>query len=188
MPGGHNNNSRKIKRLLDKLNKKNNSRKKNSIDNNIDISTLKIITAPISGAKATIQGGQLTVNYSNTKFAGTDKLRIEVCDAAGVCTQQDITILVDGEIMVYNGISPNGDGRNDYFHILNIETLYPENHVSIYNRWGDVVYETDNYDNSSKRFEGNSNSGKELTSGVYFYKIVFSSGREPLSGYLTIKR
>jgi gliding motility-associated-like protein len=62
-----------------------------------------------------------------------------------------------------------------------------KNKVSIYNRWGDLVFEVSDYDNVSRVFTGVSNSGKELPSGTYFYKIDFSSG-SPLSGYLTLKR
>ena len=39
-------------------------------------------------------------------FSGTDKLVIEVCDLIAVCTQQDITIEVAGDVVVYNAISP----------------------------------------------------------------------------------
>ena len=93
-----------------------------------------------------------------------------------------------GEIIVHNGMSPNGDGKNDYFDIANITTLGAENKVSIFSRWGDKVFEVENYDNDSRRFEGKSDGGKELSSGVYFYKITFSNGQPELTGYLTIKR
>ena len=117
-------------------------------------------------------------------------MTIEVCDLLGACAQIDLSIEVDGEIVAHNGISPNGDNMNDYFKITNIQFIEPLNKVAIYNRWGDKVYDVENYDstNPDKRFNGISNQGKELPSGVYFYKVDFSSGRQSMEGYLTIKR
>jgi gliding motility-associated-like protein len=159
-------------------------------DNNLDLSTLKIIQQPTSGATASINQGNLLVDYSGISFSGTDKVGIEVCDLAASCAQQDITIEVAGDIMVYNAISPNGDGKNDVFIIQFIDAI-PEtrqNKVSIYNRWGDVVWEGINYDNTSVVFTGRNKNGNELPTGTYFYKIEFSSDRPALSGYLALKR
>ena len=41
----------------------------------------------------------------------------------------------------------------------------------VFNRWGDKVFDMDNYNNDSKRFECKQTNGKELPSGVYFYKV-----------------
>ena len=95
---------------------------------------------------------------------------------------------IPGAIEVFNGISPNGDGLNDFFEIRNIAALEPNNTVSIYSRWGDKVFEVENYDNDQKRFIGLNDNGNELTSGVYFYKVKFASGKKEITGYLTIKR
>ena len=65
------------------------------------------------------------------------------------------------------------------------------NKVTIFNRWGDKVFEVENYDNevSGKRFEGINLSGNALPSGTYFYKIEFTEpGRKMMSGYLTLKQ
>jgi gliding motility-associated-like protein len=71
----------------------------------------------------------------------------------------------------------------------NINFLEPENRVTIYNRWGDRVYEVSNYDNASRRFEGASDSGKELPSGTYYYKIEFPSGNHgAMKGHITLRR
>ncbi len=89
-----------------------------------------------------------------------------------------------GEIEVFNAISPNnGDDKNDFLEIAGITD---PNQVKIYNRWGDLVYETDNYDNVTNRFEGISDGGEELPSGTYFYKI--NTDTQELTGYLVIKK
>lgn len=92
-----------------------------------------------------------------------------------------------GEIQIFNAISPgNEDELNAFFNIRNIETVSPENKVTIYNRWGDVVYEVSDYNNTTTRFEGINNNGKELPSGTYFYKIEIIG--QTLTGYLSLRR
>ncbi|HNP78488.1 MAG TPA: gliding motility-associated C-terminal domain-containing protein, partial [Cyclobacteriaceae bacterium] len=143
-----------------------------------------------SGAKASITAGILSVDYTGISFAGTDEITISVCDLAGACVQQKITIEVAGEIIVYTGISPDGNGKNDNWIIKYIDLLpdTKENHVTVYNRWGDAVFEVDNYNNTSRVFAGVGKNGSELGTGTYFYKIEFSSGRKTLTGYLSLKR
>lgn len=159
-------------------------------DDNLDLTTLQIIAQPESGALATIEDGNLQIDYSTVTFTGTDILVIQVCDLSGSCTQQQISIEVVGDVEIYNALSPNGDGLNDVFVIQYINSI-PEtamNKVTIYNRWGDEVFSIAEYDNDQRVFRGLSNSGKELPTGTYFYKIEFNSGRVGKSGYLYLKR
>ncbi len=160
-------------------------------DNNLDLSTLKIIILPESKAVASIDSeANLTIDYTGISFRGKDHLTIEACDLAGSCTQQEITIEVEGDIVVHNAISPNGDRKNDTWIIKNIDLLQDTrfNHVTIFNRWGDAVFETDNYDNLNRQFSGQNKNGSELPAGTYFYKIEFASGRKSLTGYISLKR
>ncbi len=161
------------------------------LNDNIDLNSIQIISGPTSNAISTFDSNfDLTIDYSGTPFAGTDQLTIEVCDLLGACAQTTLTIEVDGEITVHNGISPNGDDKNDYLDIQNIEAVEPNNKVSIFNRWGDKVFQIENYVNTdpTKRFNGESDKGKALPSGVYFYRVEFTSGSPALEGYLTLKR
>ena len=121
---------------------------------------------------------------------GKDQLTIGVCDFDAVCAQQVLSVEVVGDIIVYNGISPNGNNQNDTWIIKYIDVLdeTKTNHVSLFNRWGDAVFEVDNYDNVNRVFAGNNKSGNELPTGTYFYKIEFSSGRKTQTGYLSLKR
>ncbi|MCF6130193.1 gliding motility-associated C-terminal domain-containing protein [Flavobacterium sp. AS60] len=86
-------------------------------------------------------------------------------------------------IVIHNAFTPNGDNINEWFQIDNIEDFdcYPSNKVEIYNRWGVLVYETNNYDNLGRRFEGISegrttiNKSEELPTGTYFYIIQWTT-------------
>jgi len=158
-------------------------------DKNLDLNTLKIIVLPASGASASITAAHaLILDYKNISFSGIENLTIEVCDLAGACTQKQLNIEVAGDIVVYNALSPGNDNKNDIFLLKYIDILSQKNHVSIYSRWGDLLFDVSDYDNVSKVFRGLNNSGNEIPSGTYFYKIELANGKEPKTGYLTLKR
>ncbi|PWB20648.1 hypothetical protein DCO46_20495 [Flavobacterium sp. HTF] len=95
----------------------------------------------------------------------------------------DCRVLACGTVLIHNAFSPNGDGKNDFFQIDNIDeiTCYPENSVEIYNRWGILVFDTFNYNNTNNAFDGTSRGRttiKEsdgLPTGTYFYIITYKS-------------
>jgi len=77
-------------------------------------------------------------------------------------TCKTITVL-PLEIVTPNVISPNGDGINDYLEFQYLE-FYPSNHLVIFNRWGNLVLEADNYSNNW--------NAKGLPDGVYYYVLT----------------
>jgi len=93
------------------------------------------------------------------------------------------------ELSFYNGISANGDSKNQKFVIENIDVRpdTKENRVTIFNRWGSIVFEIDNYNNDDKVFVGLNKDGKELPTGTYFYRVDFDNF-ESKTGYLYLKR
>lgn len=119
----------------------------------------------------------------------------------------EITITVDDDclvipacsILVHNAITPNDDGTNDVFYIENIENVFcfPTNTVEIYNRWGALVYETTQYNNSDRSFKGFSegkvtvNKEDQLPTGTYFYILQYTNSAGDLikkDGYLYLSR
>lgn len=64
-------------------------------------------------------------------------------------------------------ITPNFDGKNDLFVIDYLEKIYPNCTVTIFNRWGSVVYESIGY---TDPWDGTYN-GEALPMGAYFYKV-----------------
>jgi gliding motility-associated-like protein len=95
----------------------------------------------------------------------------------------DCQVLACGNVIIHNAFSPNGDGINDAFKIDNIDdlTCYPENTVEIYNRWGILVFDTVNYNNTTNAFDGTSRGrttfkqSEGLPTGTYFYIINYKS-------------
>ncbi|MBT1699905.1 gliding motility-associated C-terminal domain-containing protein [Fulvivirgaceae bacterium PWU4] len=111
-------------------------------------------------------------------------------------TSQDCKITKDfeilPEILVFNGISQNGDGQNDFFEISCIGD-FPNNSVKIFNRAGTLVYQSKGYNNADIVFSGTSNEGlslmgRELPEGTYFYIIDKGNGSKPKTGYLELLR
>jgi len=89
------------------------------------------------------------------------------------------------DITIFNGFSPNGDGVNDVFTILGIET-FPDNEVTIFNRWGNEVFNRKGYTNA-QGWDGTWN-GNLVPDGTYFYVIDKGDGSDPVSGYVFLQR
>jgi len=160
-------------------------------DSNLDLATLVVIGTTSSGAPATINSNnELVIDYSNTPFAGTDVITLEICDQAGACVQFEITVEVAGEITIFNAISPNADGKNEVLFIENIDLL-PEtqhNKLTLFDRWGSVVFEAVNYNNTTNTFRGLGKNGEELPSGTYFYSLEFSGGTPKRTGFISLRK
>lgn len=93
------------------------------------------------------------------------------------------------DIEIYNALSPNNDQINDSWFIENIATRADtrENKVTIFNRWGDLIWEGTNYDNTTVVFTGTDKNQKKLPPGIYFYTIDFSGGRKQESGFISLR-
>jgi len=84
-------------------------------------------------------------------------------------------------ITINDVITPNGDDKNQYW-VLENEHYLDGCNVSIFNRWGDPVYESVGYDNM---WSGQSESGEALPDGVYYYVIQCDNDLK-FNGYITI--
>jgi len=101
-------------------------------------------------------------------------------DGYGVFTLARVKteLILPDDVVIYNAVSPNDDGMNDYFIIDNIQR-YPNNRVTVYNRWGIKLYETTNYDSGGNVFNGFSDAratidrSSMLPTGNYFYEVEY---------------
>ncbi len=119
------------------------------------------------------QCGQFTFTY-------------QVTDTLGNQSEATITVtIICDKILIYNGISPNGDSLNDVWRMPGIDQ-YPNNEVRVFNRWGQLVFERKGYLNATG-WDGRWN-GHDLPDGTYFYLIDLKDGSAVLSGYLQILR
>ncbi len=110
------------------------------------------------------------------------------CDNDGISNAYDPDVCLGTEIFIPEGFSPNNDGENDYFEIPEIAQF---DHVSIkiFNRWGNIIFEADNYENN---WDGTSNVnfsiGSELPTGTYFYQLIIHDTDEIITGYVYLNR
>lgn len=88
------------------------------------------------------------------------------------------------DIVVYTGVTANKDNVNDYFYIKNIEQ-YPDNRLTIYNRWGGKLYDVNKYDNVEVRWPEEEDL-RTLTSGTYFYILELGNGTAPIKGWVEL--
>jgi len=86
------------------------------------------------------------------------------------------------DLEFYNAITPGidgiNDGLNDYFFIEGIDN-YPDNQLTIINRWGEIVYQEQGYDNESVRWDGYSYNGKLLPQATYYYVLILNRREKP---------
>ena len=102
------------------------------------------------------------------------------------CTY-DTTFSINTAVQVFNFVSANDDSKNDFFFIDCLD-FFPDNNVKIFTRAGQRVYEATGYDNGSTRFEGNSDKGKQLPAGTYYYIIDKGDGSDLLQGFIELVR
>lgn len=134
------------------------------------------------------------VDYANNTV--TTPVDIE---GFGVFTLASVKpIIHPGDVVIYNGVTPDGDGKNDYFIIDNIQ-YFPNNTVRIFNRWGVEVFKTTNYDSHGNVFNGYSEAratidkAAKLPTGTYYYILEYEYDRDgnsqliKKSGYLHLE-
>jgi gliding motility-associated-like protein len=99
----------------------------------------------------------------------------------GKCEDTSEVKITVFDVFVPSVITPNGDGKNDYFKISEFNGKVE---LIIFNRWGNEEYRSDNYLND---WDGRNNKGAELPNDTYFYILKFENGRVS-KGSVFIKR
>jgi len=104
----------------------------------------------------------------------TDSLGV-ICLPMIQCGGCDTTICCQfANMTIPNGITPNDDGKNDVFEILN-SSCCPSVSIKVFNRWGNLVYQNDDYKNDWK---GVNSSGSRLVQGTYFILLELPTGNK----------
>ncbi|HEY0976738.1 MAG TPA: gliding motility-associated C-terminal domain-containing protein, partial [Flavobacteriales bacterium] len=86
--------------------------------------------------------------------------------------------VVPTDVIIPNVFSPNSDGSNDALEFGNAQ-YFPNNHLQVYNRWGNLVYESMNYRNTWRP--------SDVSEGTYFFIFHMQDGRE-WAGHVTLLR
>jgi len=144
----------------------------------------------VSVGNETVFGSNFDLIKDNTgrtyEFEYTDEngcvsiLAIQTC-AVLPCSTDELTIS--------KVVTPNNDSFNDTFELGGLEGCGFNFHVQVFNRWGKMVFESENYLNN---WSGVSNTGgstigssTSLSAGTYYYIVrVLDSGFDPVTGYI----
>ncbi len=115
----------------------------------------------------------------------TDDFVYEICNENGCDTALVEIFIKCSEVTVFTAVSPNSDGVNDVFFISGLDDR-PDNHLKIFNRWGSLVFEKNNYQND---WDATWN-GKVLPDGTYYYilEIGDNGSSTHLKGYIEVYR
>jgi gliding motility-associated-like protein len=134
------------------------------------------------GASAT-----LTVQFTPTAAGAREGTMTIVSNGDTPVFVLNLTGTGEVEIEVFNVVTVNANGKHDFLKIRNI-TFFPDNSVSIFDRWGNKVFETDRYDNAGNVFKGENEKGKDLPEGTYFYVIHKNNGDKPFTGFILLRK
>lgn len=146
---------------------------------------LDIVTDPESAIRILRwdENGQRWINeggiIDSTNKTVTTPIRL---NAYGIFTlgraTEELVTNTQNDVPVFNFVSPNGDGHNDYLYIETIEDLV-NNRLEVFNRWGVQVFATNDYDTNGNVFEGFSNTRSTFTNdnplptGTYYYILSY---------------
>lgn len=108
---------------------------------------------------------------------------LTVTTADGCSVSDDVFIKYLSDIKIPNTFTPNGDGYNDRWEILSLDS-YPGSILEVYTSAGQLVFRTQGY---AKPWDG-TNNGKPLPAGTYYYVIDPKNGRKKIAGYVTLIR
>jgi gliding motility-associated-like protein len=97
-------------------------------------------------------------------------------------SNSDEDINVVNAFFITNVVTPNNDGKNDFFVVKGL-SKFVSNKLTIINRWGDHVFEAEDYQNNW--------NAEGLIDGTYFYVLttVDENGRDhQFKGYIHVTR
>jgi gliding motility-associated-like protein len=136
-------------------------------------------------APATFLSASNILNPTATPDVTTDYSILAV-DKLTNCTATDnVTVNIITGLYIPSGFTPNRDGRNDTWQIPGL-ALYPEALVQVFNRYGEIVYQTKDY--NSRPWDGKY-KGSDQPNGVFVYLIQLNDAQKRiLKGVITIIR
>ena len=127
-----------------------------------------VVTYHLSEEDALNDVNSLDTQYQNISNPQTVYARVESNNAFDCFSTTSFDLVI---CLIPEGISPNNDGYNDSFELKG----YDVKSLKIYNRYGKLVFNTTNYNDT---WEGQSNEGNKLPVGTYFYHMIYDENLE----------
>lgn len=104
-------------------------------------------------------------------------LAIETTEGCIDTICEDIEV-IPAVLVLPNIVTPNGDNSNDFLYFKYLE-FFGSNSLKVFNRWGTLVFEKDNYKNDW--------TPKELSDGTYYYILTVENG-ESYTSFLEVMK
>lgn len=146
---------------------------------------INLVTAVQTGTVIGLNTGSFEVNVDEAIV--TQYFTYAVCnrDCPIVCDTAEVSLFIQppGDCYAPTAFTPNDDGSNDRFFIPCLDNADEKAALYVFNRWGNIVYQTDNYIND---WDGTHNN-QPLPEGTYFY-ILQIENKRPQNGSIEIKR
>ena len=124
---------------------------------------------PGSGSSNT----SIMINPSHAyEYAGTYNVFLVAISNYGCRDTASVAVVIEPEFALYipNAFTPDGNGKNDVFQPVGIGIDEDKYTMQIYDRWGEVVYTSNNF---KQGWDGHAKgSGKLAEQNVYVYKII----------------
>lgn len=160
----------------------------------IDVDSLDSFTYALTSgwgdsdnSEFTIDGDKLIINSkTNYDVKSSYEFRIKSTDFGGLSVEKAFILLIEDiegnsiPLPSTNYISPNDDGKNDFWMVDNVE-IYKNFELKIFDQFGQIIYNVPN--NYNNEFDGKY-KGNPLPTGNYYY--VFSNGTKEYKGNITI--
>lgn len=127
-------------------------------------------------------GDSSTETHPVHQYKETDTYTITLYTNAGTACADTAakTFLIDGDtaqdLFIPNVFTPNGDGLNDCYRIKGISAKCDQYKIQIYNRWGEIYYESTD---PSHCWNGRNEAGVSASVGVYYYIMSFKKRDQP---------
>ena len=134
--------------------------------------------------------GDPTVTYDWNTGATSASIEVTTAgtymvDVIGFCNTASAQSIITTDpclVIIPNVFTPGGNGQNDLF-VLDGLYRWPNTQFTVYNRWGTIMYHSNNYQND---WDGtNMNNNKIVSEGTYYYTVVYNDG-ETDNGFFTV--
>ena len=162
-----------------------------SYENSIQIDATDLVTFYEIEANAIAEINQIgnTSNYEAITTPKTIWVRIENTDGC-FSTASFLLKSRNCEPIVYNAVSPNNDGLNDFFYISGLRDIFLNYKLEVYNRWGRLIWTGDNSKPDWNGKAENAVGNDDAPGGTYYYILHLNDSDypNPINGYLLLKR
>jgi len=134
-----------------------------SVDGCDSIVTLILTMEEIDPDTVTVQKlPAVPYSFGSSVFQSEGVYNVEFTSTGG-CDSTVVLVLDDLDIYIPNIFSPNGDNSNDVFEIVTSDEDFSTKEMSIYNRWGNLLYKGNSWDGSF--------NNSAVPAGVYVCRV-----------------